>query len=488
MASIFDSLPITYANDNHGVTWHVDDVENGYACGCFCPACGQPLMAKQGNVRLHHFAHQGGQCNWALESVAVMLAKQAIEKRGAMYFPPLFYRDAVERREKMIARSLKLRVTAIQEVAVSKRKAPALLVTCRGGDKEMTFAAVIAFSHTLKDAQADELYGISDGVVLVDLRADYNYERDEQGRHYDRKEMTERYQDPEFIEYVMCDGEDYISSWVRNKTRDAKEKASRIKAAELQRKLEEEAAVRRRQEEERRRQEEERRRRVEAERQRRAALEEDRLRREQEERQRLAALKEERRQREEVERLRQTALEDERAKETAAKEARDGAVIKPMRRVTKVSNYDIESWDVNGPTSLLSVTDGVCVVNGDLEALITFGDGSARKAVLRTQFGFNPIAEIASNLDSLRNGFDVFEVCFDTTKTEETGSTTVVSDTLDVIVVSLASVGTVTRNTLLVLQWLRHRVSVTISVRNGHSGRVDSVDVDACTVTLTKRR
>ena len=482
MASIFDDLPILYGLDSGGASWFVDDVANGLDCGCVCPSCGQPLVAKnQGFVRGHHFAHKGSRCKWAVESIATMLARQAIERRGAMFFPTLTYYDAVNRREIPISASRKLRVTSIEDVAVDGRQAPALLVTCRAGDEEAIFAVVVTLSHALKDGQASALYDLSNGVVLVDLKEDYEYESRKEGRHFDRDELAMRYQGSKLIERFVVDGNNYVSSWVRNKTRDAKEKASRVEAAELQRKREEEAAVRRRQEEERRQREE-------AERQRRAALEDERLRREREERKRLAALKEERRQREAAELQRLVALEEDRAKEAAAKEVQDGVVLKPMRRVTSEPNYNLESWFDNVPASLLALTDGICVANGELEAFICFVDDGARKAVLRAQFGFNPIAEIASNLDSLRNGFDVFEVCFDTTKTEETGSTTVVSDTADGIIVSLASVGTVTRNTLLMLQWLRHRVPVTISVRNGHSGTVDSVDVDACTVTLTKRR
>ncbi|MBO7595741.1 MAG: hypothetical protein J6T70_01690 [Bacteroidales bacterium] len=37
---------------------HVDEVENGLNCGCICPTCKCALIAKQGEIRIHHFAHQ----------------------------------------------------------------------------------------------------------------------------------------------------------------------------------------------------------------------------------------------------------------------------------------------------------------------------------------------------------------------------------------------------------------------------------------------
>lgn len=39
----------------------VDEVPRGVACGCRCPECFSPLVAKQGEARAWHFAHEGGQ-------------------------------------------------------------------------------------------------------------------------------------------------------------------------------------------------------------------------------------------------------------------------------------------------------------------------------------------------------------------------------------------------------------------------------------------
>lgn len=36
---------------------HVDSVPNGILCGCVCPHCKEPLVARQGDVNEHHFAH-----------------------------------------------------------------------------------------------------------------------------------------------------------------------------------------------------------------------------------------------------------------------------------------------------------------------------------------------------------------------------------------------------------------------------------------------
>ena len=39
---------------------HVDNVPRGKGSGCVCPRCKVPLVAKRGNERVHHFAHDPG--------------------------------------------------------------------------------------------------------------------------------------------------------------------------------------------------------------------------------------------------------------------------------------------------------------------------------------------------------------------------------------------------------------------------------------------
>ena len=69
---------LTYALNATGQLLGIDDVPAGTKCGCFCPACKEPLIAKnRGLKRRHHFSHQSGtECNHALESMLHLLAKQ----------------------------------------------------------------------------------------------------------------------------------------------------------------------------------------------------------------------------------------------------------------------------------------------------------------------------------------------------------------------------------------------------------------------------
>lgn len=73
---------LTYALNETGQLVNVDDVLVGKKCGCFCPACKEPLTAKnQGKKRMPHFAHQSEtECDYAIESMLHLIAKEKIRE------------------------------------------------------------------------------------------------------------------------------------------------------------------------------------------------------------------------------------------------------------------------------------------------------------------------------------------------------------------------------------------------------------------------
>lgn len=80
---------LTYALDSNNQLVHVDSVEKGSACQCYCPHCKSPLDAKNGGeIREHHFAHAHGHyCEGAYESALHLLAKQIIQEEGGIMLP-----------------------------------------------------------------------------------------------------------------------------------------------------------------------------------------------------------------------------------------------------------------------------------------------------------------------------------------------------------------------------------------------------------------
>lgn len=76
--------------------WHIQshqmvqatEVSRGRACGCVCASCGVRLLAKQGDVRVEHFAHdEETDCRHAPEAAIHQMAKQLIAERASVFVP-----------------------------------------------------------------------------------------------------------------------------------------------------------------------------------------------------------------------------------------------------------------------------------------------------------------------------------------------------------------------------------------------------------------
>ncbi len=79
---------LTWAAKANGELVHISEVNNGLQCGCSCPACGTALIARQGKVREHHFAHaNGAECAQAVETALHLAAKTVIAEHSQMVLP-----------------------------------------------------------------------------------------------------------------------------------------------------------------------------------------------------------------------------------------------------------------------------------------------------------------------------------------------------------------------------------------------------------------
>jgi hypothetical protein len=66
----------------------VGDVESGLKCGCLCPACKAPLVAKKGKKNQHHFSHYGqDECEHGVETALHLAAKDIIAKHKKLHLP-----------------------------------------------------------------------------------------------------------------------------------------------------------------------------------------------------------------------------------------------------------------------------------------------------------------------------------------------------------------------------------------------------------------
>lgn len=80
----------TFAVNKDGELVSIRDVPSGLECGCFCPGCGEVLIAKKGEVRAWHFAHESGAaCAGAAEGAIHLAAKHVLAKQKCVLIPAL---------------------------------------------------------------------------------------------------------------------------------------------------------------------------------------------------------------------------------------------------------------------------------------------------------------------------------------------------------------------------------------------------------------
>lgn len=82
---------LTYGLNKDNSLAFIEDVPNGLACGCVCPCCKEPLIAKnmgKKQKREHHFAHSSGSdCQGYYETTLHLLSKEIIRTEKAIMVP-----------------------------------------------------------------------------------------------------------------------------------------------------------------------------------------------------------------------------------------------------------------------------------------------------------------------------------------------------------------------------------------------------------------
>lgn len=75
----------------------IDEVRSGAGCGCHCPVCARPLVARKGAQRKHSFAHLSDDhclsCTNAAETVLHRLAKEMLAERRMLRIPEVVVED-----------------------------------------------------------------------------------------------------------------------------------------------------------------------------------------------------------------------------------------------------------------------------------------------------------------------------------------------------------------------------------------------------------
>lgn len=81
-------IKLPFGLNESGVLVHISEVEKGKKCGCICPGCKSPLIARKGEKRQEHFKHAAViECEDAFESAVHLAAKRIIAERKRLTLP-----------------------------------------------------------------------------------------------------------------------------------------------------------------------------------------------------------------------------------------------------------------------------------------------------------------------------------------------------------------------------------------------------------------
>lgn len=145
----------------------IDEVQSGKECGCVCPACGDELIARKGEKRMHHFAHRSNEdCEYGYESSLHLAAKDILSRSEKMVIPPVYVEFPRSGKPKeLISKERKI---SIDDVELEKRFddiIPDIVVD--SGDEH--FFIEIYVTHPIDDEKLKKLKEKKISTIEIDL-------------------------------------------------------------------------------------------------------------------------------------------------------------------------------------------------------------------------------------------------------------------------------------------------------------------------------
>lgn len=159
---------IQYAlKDNRTV--HISEVDSGLDCGCYCSYCNSQLIAKKGNIVVHHFAHyKSNECDKAYESALHAGVKRVLEKERRFLFPEVVGKDLFGNRI-VIHKSIKLPVENIQVEEYLQGIIPDICISV--GESKCLIEIFV--SHKVDDQKIRKIEKLGIAAIEIDFSNAY---------------------------------------------------------------------------------------------------------------------------------------------------------------------------------------------------------------------------------------------------------------------------------------------------------------------------
>ena len=129
----------------------IDEVQSGKNCGCVCPACGDELIARKGEKRMHHFAHRSneGLRIWIRSPSLHLAAKDILSRSEKMVIPPVYVEFPQSGKPKELIS--KEREISIDDVELEKRFDDIIAdIVVDSGDEHFFIESMLPIPLTMK--------------------------------------------------------------------------------------------------------------------------------------------------------------------------------------------------------------------------------------------------------------------------------------------------------------------------------------------------
>lgn len=154
---------------------YIDDVQRGLECEAKCLSCGGALIAKKGDVKVHHFAHHNGDGENCNESVLHRLSKQIIEWECMVSVPHFEINvEAYDISEQLHKKSYieESRVLNVDSVSLELASAGFIPdVTCNSLGKKLYIEIVV--SNDVSDEKLEKVKLDGTPMLVIDM-SDYS--------------------------------------------------------------------------------------------------------------------------------------------------------------------------------------------------------------------------------------------------------------------------------------------------------------------------
>ena len=168
---------LTWAVGADEVITHISEAKNGLRCVCNCPTCGGALIAKQGRIVEHHFAHANGEeCEHAAETALHLAAKEILAGRKELVLPAVEIDFPYTARRTTIAPEQRYHIDSAVVEQRFESIVPDVIVEINGRE----LLVEVTVTHGVDGAKLRKIRELGVSCVEIDLtRTDRDLRREE---------------------------------------------------------------------------------------------------------------------------------------------------------------------------------------------------------------------------------------------------------------------------------------------------------------------